>query len=506
VLGQKCKERELDVVDYRDMSDWIDDPDYASFSWAVTPKVVDPTGRVRRGYMFSSDEYSDSGNVPSASYDAGADAYEVIRFLEAGYENRYILDAFRRDRVQFNSWDVTWRVQGHYLDNVQQLAKSFAFGALLEGDPAQPDAGILDDGYYGPLAMGATVALDLFGRIVTRPEPGPYCEAGNPDCVGSVQPYGVTEQLYQVDGLPLPDIYPDFYDFSVPLGQGRWVHNDFDYSQGYWWSDYQMQVGSYYDKVWATYYLAEAFDYFTSNSKEDFVDGRYKNVNFATIFPAQVKRLYASILTGELDTYAPWVDVPPNNGTIPLGDIEYPPFHQLDWGVRPGGIKLVDPTNGWNEQIYAMVWSMMYFPTNWSMGWVHDAFITHEVDEVIWSPAETYTFFDPASGRTYRARSTGTEMVFGKTRQKAVGARMLEWANTLLAIAYLVDVDMNGDVLLNPDGTPVLTLDVDGKPQKNPANPGADAVLARFVDNIDTMSQLGYAFTQPLTDADLPEP
>jgi hypothetical protein len=75
------------------MKDFASDPDYASFSWFVNPRAVDPVGRVRRGYVFSSDEYADTGNVPSFSYDAGADAYEQIRFLESGYENRYVLDS-----------------------------------------------------------------------------------------------------------------------------------------------------------------------------------------------------------------------------------------------------------------------------------------------------------------------------------------------------------------------------------------------------------------------------
>jgi hypothetical protein len=506
VLGHKCQEAPMDVVDYRDMRDWIDDPDYSVFDWAVTPKVVDPAGRVRRGYMFSSDEYADSGNVPSFSYDAGADAYEQVRFLEAGYENRYILDAFRRRRVQFNSWDVTARIQSHYLDNIQQIAKTFAFAAVLEGDPTEPGAGLFEDGYYAPLQLGGTVALDLFARILTRPEPGFYCLAGNPDCASSILPLGVESEIYAADGIPLPEVYPDFYDFAVHLGEGRYVHNDYDYSQGYWWSDYQTQVGSYYEKIWATYYLAEAYDYFLSNSKQDFTDGRYKNVNFMTVFPNQVRRLYGSLLTGELDAFAPWMDVGANTGSIPEGTLAYPSWHALDLDARPGGVKLIDPNYAWNEQIYAMVWGAMYFPTNWSQSWVHDARIVTTEADAPWTAAETYAFHDPASGITYRTRAAGTDEALGRTRQYGVGARMLEWANRLVAQAWLVEVDGDGAPVYNADGTAVLLLDAAGKPQKNPANPGAAAVLERYVDNIDTMSQLAKTFEQPLTDWDLPQP
>ena len=312
-LGTRCEQAEMDVVDYRDMEDFASDPDYASFSWAVQARAVDPGGRVRRGYLFSSDEYADTGNVPSFSMDSGADAYEQVRFLEQGFENRYVLDSFRRNRVEFNSFDVTSRIQYRYLDKIQQISKAFAFGAVLEGDPTAPPTALLADGNFGPLALAASHGLDLFARILTRPEPGYYCPAS---ICGGGQPVGVQTELFAADSAPLPDVFA--YDFRVALGDGRYLHNEFDYSQGYFWGDYQTQVGAYYEKIWATYYLAEAFDSFVSNSKEDFYDSRYKNVSFATVYPEQVRRLYSSLLTGDLDTFAP---VTYTHLTLPTSDL-----------------------------------------------------------------------------------------------------------------------------------------------------------------------------------------
>ncbi|MBW2459489.1 MAG: zinc-dependent metalloprotease, partial [Deltaproteobacteria bacterium] len=158
VLGQKCLGAPLDVVDFRDMASFAAEPDYATFSWGSYAATVDPTGRVRRGYQFSSDEYADAGNVPAFTGDAGADAYEITRFLETQLENRYVLDSFRRNRVLFNSWDTWIAIQYKYLDKIQQVAKTFAFGALLDGDPTQPTQEFLEDGYYGPLALAGSVA------------------------------------------------------------------------------------------------------------------------------------------------------------------------------------------------------------------------------------------------------------------------------------------------------------------------------------------------------------
>lgn len=502
-LGTRCKGPEMDVVEYRDMQDFAADPDYAAFAWAVQPRAVDAGGRVRRGYLFSSDEYADTGNVPSFSMDSGADAYEQVRFLEQSYENRYILDAFRRDRVDFNSFDVTARIQYRYLDKIQQISKAFAFGAVLDGDPTKPATELLVDGNFGPLALAATVGLDLFARILTRPEPGYYCPA---DICGSGQPPGVATELFAADPVALPGVY--VYDYRVALGDGRYLHNDFDYGQGYFWGDYQTQVGSYYEKIWATYYLTEAFDTFVSNSKEDFYDSRYKNVSFATVYPEQVRRLYSALLTGDLDTFAPWVLVKKDPKDTPLGKLVYPNWHDaLDVGTRPAAAKLADPNYGWNPQLYAMVWGSIYFPTNWSSSWVHDARIAVLPSELPdWPADEVIRFSYPVTGLTYRAHRTGTESVLGQTREKGIGARMLAWANHLMSLAYKTQVDGSGKPLFNPDGTPVLELDLNGKPQKNDANPGAAAALQKYVDSIDLFRQLTAKFEMPLGDDSLPAP
>ncbi len=495
-LGTRCQGAPLDVVDYRDMQDFASDPLYAQYF--TSRKAVDALGRPRRGYMFSSDEFSDSGNVPSFSYDAGADAYEQVRFLESSYENRYVLDAFRRGRTQFNSEEVVSRVQSHYLDAMQNISKTFGFAMVLEvEDPANPPPSLLADGNYGPLAMASSVTFDLFARNLTRPEPGSYCSTAENDCP-AVAPAGIAGELFVADSLPTTDTK---YSFALPLGQGRYVHNDFDYDQGYWWSDYQNQVGSFYDKVWSIYYLTEAFDTFISNSKEDFVDGRYKNVNFATVYPSQMRRLLGTVMTGDLEAMAPWT----TDGTGNVG-LVYPSWRNAQsLGVRPARARLVDPTVGWNQQLYAMVWGTMLLPGTWTQDFIDDARIVARVGEQItWPAAETYTFVDPATNTTFRARTTGTEKLFGVDRQKSVGARMLEWANSLVTRAYLVEKDATGAVRLNPDGTPRLLLK-DGKPQVNPDGAAALVALKRYVTNIEVMRQLVTTFMRPL-ESSLPEP
>jgi hypothetical protein len=494
-LGSKCFGAQMDVVDYRDLADYAAIPEYAAFS--TQKKVVDKQGRVRRGYMFSSDEYADSGNVPSFTFDAGADAYEQARFLETAYENRYILDSFRRGRTMFNSDGVVSRTQRHYLDTLQLLSKTFAFAMVLEvDDPAKPDPKLLVDGNYGPLAAAASHAFGVFTRAMARPEPGAYCSTENDKCSG-IQPFGLSEFIHVAD--PYAQAGDATYPFQLPLGSGRYVHNDFDYGQGYWWGDYQKQVGSFYDKVWSVYYLAEAYDTFISNSKEDFLDGRYKNVSFATIYPEQMRRLYASLMTGDMTVYAPWVTTTTAGKDFPNADPTYPEWFRADGlGTRPAGAKLLDPAYGFEQQLFAMVWGAVFFPTSWTNQFIDDARITVRAGESLgWPAAETYTFVDPATSITYRAHTTGTEKLYAVDHQKTVGARMLEWANELLTSAYVPDTDKAGNILLNADGTPKLKLE-NGKPKVNPDYPGADAALRRYVVNLEVMRQLVSTYVRPV--------
>ena len=63
-------------------------------------------------------------------------------------------------------------------------------------------------------------------------------------------------------------------------------------------------------------------------------------------------------------------------------------------------------------------------------------------DQINWD--QTYEFFYPKNGMTYRAHAVGTELVMGESHQKGVGARTLEWANWLATYAYLVNRDVGG--------------------------------------------------------------
>jgi hypothetical protein len=209
---------------------------------------------VRHPYMFGSDEFADTGNVPVFRFDAGGDSYEQYEFLISTYENRYVFDNFRRDRSTFQTANVVARDMDRYFSKIQGMTKSLALLVGLEG--VQAPVALADPGQLMPLALGASDGLKMFARILTRPAPGPYGAAQPPM---SPFPNALPFQTALQNVITVPT-----NAFNIPLGsgEGRYIQNDYDYNQGYYWADYQTQVGSAYEKDLAVWYLTEAYNEF----------------------------------------------------------------------------------------------------------------------------------------------------------------------------------------------------------------------------------------------------
>jgi hypothetical protein len=202
-------------------------------------------------------------------------------------------------------------------------------------------------------------------------------------------------------------------------------------------------------------------------------------------------------MTNDYPSYAPYY----------VGNaIQYPQWHSSTPPTRPNGAQIIDPNVGFNEQIYAMVWGSIYFPSNWSNSWIDDArIVALQGESITWPANETYAFYDPKTGITYKAHTSGTETILGDVHQKGVAARMLEWANKLTCLGYICQ--MNGNVpACNGDGSPILILDGQGHPQLDPQGGTIPSTLASYVQNIDIMRQLTATFIRPLDDGNLPQP
>jgi hypothetical protein len=445
-LAWTCTGPSLDYVAVRDMKPI---QKYSSDPTRLANFALDPKNRVRHPYMFGSDEYADTGNVPVFRFDSGADPYEQYQFLISTYENRYIFDNFRRDRATFNTRAVVGRDMDRYFDKVQGMTKSLA---LLVGLYADQASYFLNTaGGLMPLALGASDSLKMFARIMTRPEPGQYfVQAALPAGITNAVPYATTTASSGSLGSTDPD-------FVIPLGsgQGRYLHNDYDYSQGYYWSSYQKQVGSSFEKSLAVWYLTEAYNHFLSNSKEDYIDGRYKNLNYASLYPNQMRRLFSQILQNDHQTFAPFV-----SGSVSAGgalakgsnmEIRYLPWESWDDQDQatisldyPKDAVVLDPLLGWEQQ-YRMLIDLFYMgPTTLSMDMVDQlrVFSPGGSDTVSIDPSEQVRYRDPSTGLEYIARNYGLETVnkrLGSKVSRSMGARMIQFANKLASETFVVD-------------------------------------------------------------------
>ncbi len=439
-LTAKCDGFKLDYLQTRDMTTV---PKYGPQYLTYRPDLVSnfavdtKTKRVRHPYMFGSDEFADIGNVPVFRFDAGADTYEQIQFITSTYENRYIFDNFRRNRTTFQSINVMNRVNDRYFDKLKDITKTFG---LMLGLSANPQADQQDPGNLMPLALAGPDMLATFLRVITRPEPGMYTITTTGS--GLVLPLAQENFSAEINGLTPGQ--PGGADFGIPVGSGdgRFIENDYDYTQGYFWGSYQKQAGSWAEKRDAVIDLTEAHNYFVANSQQDYVDGRYKNLNFASVYPHQVKRFFSQVLAGDPMTLGPYVTIPTASLGSATPSVMYLPWEKdlpLDYPAS-ADVKVLDPLVGWQDQFPTYFYAYMYGATNlyedtkqelrlWSPGDISSADI---------AASDQIRFRDPVSGIVYAARTYGTEQVNSKVSpvQRTVGARMLQYAQQLTDLAY----------------------------------------------------------------------
>lgn len=471
VLGKVCTGIPTDYVPYRELQ-----PDTGGF--VQEPAIgdnlqrnFDQLGRVRRPYMFGSDNYADIGNLPVLRHDNGADAYEVTHFLISEYEDRYLFDSYRRNRTTFSKRNAFMRGYSRYNAKLKEITKGFALYNELFQANGVFDSITASDGQFKASALASSMVFDHFARILTRPTSGTHFA----DTAWS--PFKET-LLRSTDQNPDVDTTSPI-TFNVPDGTigvgvdmswgGRLLNNSYDNSKGYYSIDYDLNAGSYYDKTLAFYLLTDSEDRFVSQSRDDFVDGRYRNTSFATLFPEGVRRLLANSLT-EDDEIKGWrvasskgkpsVDA---NGALTqaMGFKAWWPkaAPETCWPTQgrlictefprdtpvasdtPAESLPIDPEVGFEIHKFITLFSMINLPESWKMNWVDMMRIWQVGTDTApgFPEAETIAWRDPLSGQLYIAHTYGTEEIDGKTVQRGIAARVLEWMNTLTAQAYSVD-------------------------------------------------------------------
>jgi hypothetical protein len=482
VLATECDQAPVDVVDYRDLD-------------AADNRKVAGSGRIRWPHMFATDYSADIGNVAVLRHDNGADPYEQFNYLINVYENRHIFDNFRRGRQSFSVRAAAARAQSRFHDKMRNIVQGFALyhDYLLRGLSQETGNNYFAayeswDGMLKPNALAASLAFDMFTRVLTRPQPGGHAlsktAAGDP-VLQSVEAFVSSTDAV----LTLPEGSQTYTNGTWGFGARR-LNNALSNSDGAFDVQWLTSAGSYYDKVHSIYHLTESSNRFLDVSLSDFLDGRYRNLSFVNLYPDGYRRLVATAMTG--DTALLGASVASLDGVGPEIDGKQWPKRPLgftSWWLpdgpqvcfpdkdamactdptgtstfssnAPPHVIPVDPQVGFEVQKFVVYYSLLYLPENWKHDWVDqfriyaaggDADPLLPTDNALW-------FSDPESGTLYIAHRSGTEVILGKTVERGVAARMLAWANTLTQAAYEVDsVDpVTGQVHVTMDaGQPVL--------------------------------------------------
>lgn len=519
VLGSVCEAPPKDYTDFRDLES--------------ERRIERGTGRIRWPHMFATDYSADIGNVAVLRHDNGADLYEQLSFLMSTYENRHIFDNFRRGRQAFSVRGAALRNMSRYNDKIRNLVQGFALyhdyylrGLSLETNQDITAAYESRDGLLRPNALAASMAFDHFARQLTRPQPGDH--GTKAIATGDKVLVSASSLLNGlVSQVTLPEGSQAFANGEFGFG-GRRVNNTLNNGDGSFDVQWLTSAGSYYDKVLSTYHLTESANRFLDVSLLDFVDGRYKNLSFASLFPDGYRRLVATALTQDSWMLGP--RLASATGASPMVDEDKRPARPIGWvswwpaagpetcwpsngslvcrslpdqspfpdDAPPAEIP-IDPQVGIEIQKWIVYHSLLHLPENWKTDWV-DQLRIYSVgsDAAPDLPEENAIWWkDPVSGTLYIARRRGTEEIFGKTVEKGISARMLAWANLLTQRAYEVDS-------VDPVTGKVNVVMVDGEPEVKGAKKCEDTPacvqLRNYKTVIDFTRQTAAAFGFPAPD------
>ncbi|MBW2458247.1 MAG: hypothetical protein JRI68_27330, partial [Deltaproteobacteria bacterium] len=378
------------------------------------PPAIDLWNRTRVPYGFGTDRWADLGNLSVYRHDMGADAYELFQFFITEQELRHIFDNYRRGRQSFSVRGAANRVLSRYNEKMRDGAKGMGLikndllnPALMDlGDaiPAAMFPAMVDYWNVSNLMLSSGMAFDHFARQLSRPNAGPHIDprAGLPPQVpgSAVPPPHLVPLRFDTFGNPavtVPDGPQGFWG-SVGIG-GKPVNNSLAQDQGEFDSNYTMNAGSYYDKLYTPMLLTESVDNFISDSIEDFTDPRYRSVSMADLMPDGYRRWLANNLTGD-----DWIKGP-RVATTAAGNVQvdsdgYPsqPIGWISWwpdtpqvcftntgnavctgwdgdgtpfkADAPEFTRPIDPQVSWEQHKFLISSTLVYLPENQKQTWL----------------------------------------------------------------------------------------------------------------------------------------
>jgi len=508
----KCRQQPVDYVSWRhqrfpNLSELQSAAHVSYEPYYRGGPALDAQDRLRVPYGFATDRWADLGNAAVYRHDNGADNYEIYSFFITQQEVQHIFDNYRRGRQNFSVRSASNRTLGRYNAKIRDGAKGLGLFHAWYEDLAE-ELNLTHSSFWAYAAanwfpdqvLASGVVFDHFTRMFARPEAGDHLlDVENLNTLASV------EDSF-LDGTPVltvPNGATGYYGqltFGGKLVENRLCDSEFlpngeiDPGCGEYDSNFTMNAGSYYDKAWTPYLMAESEDNFISDSRNDFVDGRYRAVSLADVFPEGYRRWLANYLTDDIETTALFVAA--DDPTTPSVEMEeredgavfrWPsyPIGTVSWWAdtpevcfpatetticnsynayssqaakfepqAPAFAMKLDPQVGWGQQKFLIAYTFLYLPTNEKTFWL-DMLRLWKVgaESNPELPAEAQIAWHNPAGSTYIARRFGQEEIHGKLVERGISARVLEYANELMADAYQGQWDSTGATWI-PDYDP----------------------------------------------------
>lgn len=508
----RCKDQPVDYAAWQDLKPPSERDLYQGIGGDVRGVLNDR--QVRVPYGFASDRWADLGNLAVYRADNGADTYELFNFLITRQEMSHIFDNYRRRRQAFSVRRAVGRSLRAYSAKLRDGSKGIGLLANIYRDFSESESLrfsevwplVVDEPSIQTNIIASSLAFDHFTRQLQRPESGDhYIDPST----------GILRSTKDSEGRAGETV------MTIPNGVGgqgqvlgiggRPVANRFAEERGEYNSEYTTNIGSYYEKILSAMLMTESVDNFISSSRRDFTDARYRAVSMADVFPEGYRRWLATHLTNDEVLKSVFVRVEED---VPVVDVNRFPRSPLGWTSwwRPdpqlcfhepdltscllegvGGFAPVDSQVGWEQQKFLIAWTLIYLPENQQRWWLDQLGIWVLGADGDPGFLNRLEFHNP-TGDVMVARTSGKESIYGQTVQRGVAARMLEYANRLLAQAYEVTDGPDLDQDSQPDwyypvyieGRPIVKYDpsiLSLSPTRRPGCNETENVLCSCEDN-----------------------
>ncbi len=439
-------------------------------------------GNVRWPYRWGADIMNSYLHVNP--FDSGADQYEVTVETIKKNDFNYPFIYFRRGRREWTDQ----RLPSYTSRLFYERLRSYHWGTtfvntfyqeLLDQEP-RFSAAIADirnsDDELRPSLLATTEMLQAIMKTFLSPEPGEY-GPNELDGAYDISGFGNDGTLFTLDASDGRFLAPAFD--STPAKGGSWEYSSF-----------VRRGGFRFEKALAGRALTDGRPVFFSVSRDNYLDNRGIYINFRSSVPKAVDRLLGGVLGEDWATISPYVE-----GTaepdVAMRDLTADKLEE----ALPSSYRALFPNIGYSQQLPTMVFTQLFGRLNGDMTlqnkmrvWVQGS-VSGELDI---PENEQIRFSDPDSGITYVARRFGTETLYGKVVDTGIASRMLARANQLLANAYEVEEDDQGQVF-DEFGRPVIVRDENGAFVRREA---ADAYnkMRRYVGTLDAAVQVSTIF------------